>query len=74
MPKVENARKKKDQETSTMIQTKINDTPKVSKELVSNYLYFNIHTKSLSLEYINCSFYFCYCGMILGQFQNVNMF
>lgn len=37
MPKVEIARKKKDQETSTMIQTKIYDTPKVSKELVSNY-------------------------------------
>lgn len=35
MTQVENARKKKDQETSTMIQTKIYDTPKVSKELVS---------------------------------------
>lgn len=42
MSKVEDARKKKDKGTSTMIQTKIYDTPKVSKELVSNYLYINI--------------------------------
>lgn len=67
MSKVEDARKKKDQETSTMVQTKIYDTPKVSKELVSNYLYFNIYTNNLSCAYINglTNFYFYYCGMIL---------
>jgi len=41
MSKVENARNK-NQETSTMIKTKVQDTPKVSKELISHYLYFNI--------------------------------
>lgn len=40
MPKIENARKTKDQQSSaTMIQTKMYDTPKVSKEMVSVYTF-----------------------------------